>query len=59
MWSALAVPTDRLEPRMGKRVAAIMQQLGFRSMTVHDPEDQKKVRGWGRDGERQGGITDA
>ena len=29
VWIALAVPTDRLEPRMGKRVAAIMQQPWF------------------------------
>ena len=59
IWKLLGIPTDRQDHRMNKRIATIMQRLGFRSGTVHDSDEQKKVRGWKRDGERQGELTDA
>ena len=43
IWKALGISTDRQDARMAKRVAEVMQRLGFRRMTVWDSEN---TRSW-------------
>ena len=43
VWQALGIPSDRQDQRMAKRVSAIMQGLGFRRMSVRDPQDRDRV----------------
>ncbi len=56
IWKALGISTDRQDARMAKRVAEVMQRLGFRRMTIWDRENTRTCKGWGRT--RQMGLTD-
>lgn len=49
IFETLGVPIERQDDARGKRVAAIMQQMGFRPMTVTNRKG-KAVRGWGKGG---------
>ena len=49
IWKVLGIPVDRQDARMAKRVAAIMQRLGYRRMSMRDPDDAARVvKGWGK-----------
>jgi predicted P-loop ATPase len=48
VYEALKVSTDRITEVMGKRVAKIMQRLGFRRGTVVVPGTEMRVWGWVR-----------
>ena len=56
VWKALGISTDRQDARMAKRVAEVMQRLGFRRMTIWDPENGRTYKGWARD--HQMSLTD-
>jgi len=47
IFEHLGVPIERQDDAKAKRVAAIMQQMGFRSMAVTNRKG-KTVRGWGK-----------
>jgi predicted P-loop ATPase len=47
IWEALSIPTQYRSVDASKRIAAVMQMLGFRRMTVQDAKG-KIVKGWGR-----------
>ena len=57
IWKVLGISTDRMDARMAKRVAEVMQRLGFRRMSVWDSEEDKTTKGWGR-GSHQPKLTD-
>lgn len=48
IWSVLGIPVERREERNTRRIAAVMQRLGFRRMSVKD-EDGHVVKGWARE----------
>jgi len=57
IWGALGLSVKDQTPGASKRVAAIMQLHGFRSMTVMD-DKMKRVRGWGRGSKLLESFTD-
>lgn len=47
IWECLGIPTERRDERGQRRVSQIMQQLGFRRMSVKN-KDGKVVKGWAK-----------
>ncbi|CAB4190340.1 Virulence-associated E [uncultured Caudovirales phage] len=57
IWEVLGIPRERLDTNIGRRVATVMQGLGYKSMTVK--KDGKVSRGWGRGVRLLDGVADS
>jgi predicted P-loop ATPase len=47
VWSILGIPVERQDERSQLRISRVMQGLGFKRISVKDPE-KKVIRGWGK-----------
>lgn len=58
IWELLSIPVERRNEQASRRVAQVMQHLGFRRMTVTNRKG-KVVKGWARGAGRRDLLTES